>query len=403
MEEQGHCNVPEKHPGGLGHWVMNQRHGGKEGGRRCDAEQTQKLEELGFQWRIAGMKLDRWEVRFRELKEFKEEYGHCNVPREYPGGLGHWVGHQRRGGKEGSQCRNAERTQKLEELGFKWVVAEMRSDRWELRFRELKEFKEEHGHCNVPEKHPGGLGHWVMNQRHGGKEGGRRCDAEQAHKLEELGFQWGMAGIKLDRWEARFRELKEFKEEHGHCNVPRKHPGGLGHWVGHQRRGGKEGSQRRDAEQAKKLEELGFQWGIAGTRLDQWELRFKELDEFKEKHGHCNVPARYSGGLGTWVSNLRHRGEEECRRRDVEQARKLEELGFRWDTLKTSNRWEARFQQLREFKEEHGHCDVPWKHPGGLGSWVNTQRKEGSHNAEQAQKTEGVRLPMGRGKDVEPV
>ena len=40
-----------------------------------------------------------------------------------------------------------------------------KSDRWEAWLRQLKEFKEEHGHCDVPEKHPGGLGDWVRNQR----------------------------------------------------------------------------------------------------------------------------------------------------------------------------------------------------------------------------------------------
>lgn len=115
--------------------------------------------------RLAKMS-DRWEARLRELQEFREERGHCDVPRKHPGGLGHWVEHQRRGGKEGNPHRNAEQTQKLEELGFRWD-AERCS--WVERFQQLQEFKEEHGHCNVPQKHPGGLGQWVMNQRRGGK------------------------------------------------------------------------------------------------------------------------------------------------------------------------------------------------------------------------------------------
>merc|ERR1712238_600814 len=85
----------------------------------------------------------------------------------------------------GSRRLDAGRIQKLEELGFQW---NMMPDRWEARLRELREFKEEHGHCNVPSKHPGGLGDWVMYQL--SKKEGRCLDAGRIQKLEELGFQW---------------------------------------------------------------------------------------------------------------------------------------------------------------------------------------------------------------------
>merc|ERR1719401_282134 len=128
----------------------------------------------------------KWEARLRELKEFKEEHGHCNVPYKHSGGLGEWVNNQRRAGKKGRPCLNDHRTQKLEELGFQWGIL---SDRWETRLRELKEFKEEHGHCNVPRKHPGGLGDWMRNQRSAHTKGRQCLDAGQTQKLEELGFQ----------------------------------------------------------------------------------------------------------------------------------------------------------------------------------------------------------------------
>ena len=64
-------------------------------------------------------------------------------------------------------------------------------------FQELKEFKEEHGHCNVPSKHLGGLGKWVDTQRRGGEEGSQRLDAGLIQKLEELGFRWEMATLSV--------------------------------------------------------------------------------------------------------------------------------------------------------------------------------------------------------------
>ena len=41
----------------------------------------------------------------------------------------------------------AERTQRLEAEGFVWNPFD---DLWDTRFSELEEFRQEHGHCNVP-------------------------------------------------------------------------------------------------------------------------------------------------------------------------------------------------------------------------------------------------------------
>jgi len=95
----------------------------------------------------------------------------------------------------------------------------------------------------------------VANQR--SKKRSQLLDAGRIQKLGELGFGWGSNKTLLDRWEARFWELKEFKEEHGHCNVPARHPGGLGNLV--YRQPSKKKSGRLNVDQIQKLEELGVQ------------------------------------------------------------------------------------------------------------------------------------------------
>ena len=67
-------------------------------------------------------------------------------------------------------------------------------------------------------------------------------------------------------WDKRLQELKKFKQEHGHCNVLKQHPGGLGYWVADQRRCGQEDRRRRDTGQTQKLEELGFQWRVGKAK-----------------------------------------------------------------------------------------------------------------------------------------
>ena len=108
-----------------------------------------------------------WEQRFHELKRFKEQYGHCNVPSPYPPNpaLGHWVANIRKAKKRGQLA--AERCRSLDALAFCWVLRPPVPTVWEQRINELKAFKNAHGHCNVPMRYPPNpaLGRWVTNTR----------------------------------------------------------------------------------------------------------------------------------------------------------------------------------------------------------------------------------------------
>ena len=76
-----------------------------------------------------------------------------------------------------------EKLQHLSDMGFEWSVKKERDDAiWNQRFEELREFKDEHGHCRVPRK--GKFGSWVNMQRN------RRAftSKEKIMKLEEIGL-----------------------------------------------------------------------------------------------------------------------------------------------------------------------------------------------------------------------
>ena len=61
-----------------------------------------------------------------------------------------------------------------------------------------------------------------------------------------------------------------------------------------------------------------------------------------------------------------------------ERIRALESAGFDWGTIRPdfSTIWDERFQQLREFKVQFGHCFVPHRYSANpkLGGWVSRQR-----------------------------
>jgi hypothetical protein len=125
-------------------------------------------------------------------------------------------------------------------------------------------------------------------------------------------------------WEKWLSELVWFKEEHGHCNVPRgwRENPELGTWVNNQRSNYSRGKLSPD--RMERLEALGFEWDKHAVF---WEKRFSELVRFKEEHGHCNVPDRRSENpqLGTWVNNQRRRGKL-----SPDRMKRLEEIGFRF-------------------------------------------------------------------------
>eukprot|EP00978_Attheya_sp_CCMP212_P009997 scaffold23957_cov56-Attheya_sp.AAC.3 len=132
--KHGHCRPPRSDPSGLGKWVQRQRelmdlH--KEGKKTpLSQERIDKLNSLGFQWRVVARPKDRvkpqpWETRFQQLLDFKEKHGHTIVP-QHLRGLGLWVHDQRVSYKQMQKGQSSrmtpERALKLTEIGFVFEV-----------------------------------------------------------------------------------------------------------------------------------------------------------------------------------------------------------------------------------------------------------------------------------------
>ena len=128
-----------------------------------------------------------WDEKFGELLAYRQENGHCNVPKRYKPNpaLGTWVLTMRQARKTGKLT--TERKQRLEQVGFVWDSLE---SEWERKFEELLAFKEAQGHCNVPaiyKPYPA-LGMWVGAMRTNRRTG--QLTAEREEQLERVGFVW---------------------------------------------------------------------------------------------------------------------------------------------------------------------------------------------------------------------
>jgi len=275
--EHGHCRVPGQWSGNpkLANWVATQRRFKKHG--ELKAERIAALDAIGFEWILErrgtlpllnqrGNMLtvaQAWDAMFVALQKYREAHGNCLVPQRFKENpkLADWVSEQRMAYNRGQLA--AERTHRLDKLGFDW---DPNNTHWEKYYRQLVEFKKEHNHTNVPQRSGKyrELGTWVRNQR-AAKRYNRPIMAERAKRLDELGFIWVI--IEPMAWEKMFAALVEFKKIHGHCNVPQKSHGHtsleqkrLGKWVNSQRTHYYRRKMRPDRQ--RQLESIGFVWNL---------------------------------------------------------------------------------------------------------------------------------------------
>jgi hypothetical protein len=103
------------------------------------------------------------------------------------------------------------------------------------------------------------------------------------------------------------------------------------------------------------------------TQMEQWNLRYQELIQFKNEHKHCSVPLHYAKNpsLAHWVKRQRHqyRMKMEGKHSTLTNDRQavLDKLGFVWDSHAAA--WDERWNQLWEFRENFGHSRVPKNFP----------------------------------------
>jgi len=122
----------------------------------------------------------------------------------------------------------------------------------------------------------------------------------------------------------------------------------------------------------------------ASTRVvshaEKWQLRYRDLVAFKQKHGHCLVPLENSDNpqLAHWVKRQR------CQWKNISKGKKstltperlelLKRLDFVWDAHQAA--WQFRLIQFRQFVRIHGHGNVPSRYPPNpsLAVWAKFQR-----------------------------
>jgi hypothetical protein len=132
-----------------------------------------------------------------------------------------------------------------------------------------------------------------------------------------------------------------------------------------------------------KLNDIGFEcWSV--TIIESWYEKFEQLKAFQREHGHYRVPKTQ---VRQWVST--QRAQNRCLREGKkgyliteEKIQKLNDIGFEWSVTTSSvdcheRDCHERFDQLKAFIKEHGHCRVPLDKDSAtntLSFWGSRQR-----------------------------
>jgi len=161
--------------------------------------------------------------------------------------------------------------------------------------------------------------------------------------LENLGFEWTKsAPVNLKKqqefWEARYQELVQFHQEHGHCNVPRGHENQvLATWV-------------------RTICRLGLPVVVAGASCCSFvQFRSSNFLYFFQVDRQRTYKKIYDDPQG--------RNQTILTPANVEL---LDELGFSWtlgkpregDFVTPEEVWQMRFRELAKYKAEHGEQEV---------------------------------------------
>ena len=186
-DENGHGSPPATYKtmsgDPLGNWVVIQR----KNRAKLDTKKIERLEEVtGWVWSVNDA---RWKAGLSELINFRQTYGHVNVPFSFQSvngfNLGQWTSDLRK--KYSTNKLKPDQINQLEQIsGWIWSVHDAK---WAALFQKLEIFLKREGHLRVPQKwkeEGENLGTWVSSQR-SAKD---TMSPDRRNKLDSIGFIW---------------------------------------------------------------------------------------------------------------------------------------------------------------------------------------------------------------------
>ena len=143
-------------------------------------------------------------------------------------------------------------------------------------------------------------------------------------------------------------------------------------------------------ERIEQLEAIGLDFNDTQQKRDeaQWQSKLELLRQYRDRNGHCRVPAKYEIDgvkLGVWLIDQRAAYKEHSKGKPAriitqERIEQLEAIGLDFNDTQQKRdeaQWQSKLELLRQYREQNGHCRVPTSYEIDgvkLGVWLIDQR-----------------------------
>lgn len=184
----------------------------------------------------------------------------------------------------------------------------------------------------------------------------------------------------MRKFQQFFNALVTYKKEYGDLIIPYNYVSDDGYKLGNIVKGVRAGRYNLFQDEIIKLNEIDFVWRVHNEIhvITDFKTLLKNLVSYKKQYGNLAVPINYvtTDGikLGRIVQHIR-----KGNRKITEKERKyLDHIGFEWSPKRKIRTFKEWYELLLKYKEENGHCDIPYKYvtPDGanLGYWLRNIR-----------------------------
>ena len=318
-----------------------------------------------------------WDHYFSEASIYYAEHGNLNIPKRYttPAGLslGEWLTTQRRV-RAGQIPGNLTEQQiaRLDSIGMEW--GNRNDAAWERGLKEARKFREQFGNLQVPAKYKTKndypLGKWINNARKRRSDG--KLTEERIRQLDQLGMAWKVFDV---RWEQGYALSAVYAQKYGNLDVPRDYKTAdgktLGRWIQNQELAYEQ--KKLSADQIKRLETIGMQWGCRYDR--QWNEVYQAAKRYFEANGSLDIPVAYVSpegyALGKWVRRQQYAYRNPEKSNAIlsqERIELLDAIGMQWEK---PDPWQHRYELAQEYKKQYGNLEIPAKYKTTDGIWLS--------------------------------
>lgn len=339
-------------------------------GAECWGESTVALLKLCPEAKLLG--LTATNIRYLDNnRDMAEELFDSRVASDMT--LGEWLTTQRRV-RAGQIPGNLTEQQvaRLDSIGMEW--GNRNDAAWEHGLEEARKFREQFGNLQVPAKYKTKndypLGKWINNARKRRSDG--KLTEERIRQLDQMGMIWSVFDAK---WEQGYALAAIYAQEYGNLDVPRDYKTAdgktLGRWIQNQELAYEQ--KKLSADQIKRLETIGMQWGSRYDR--QWNEVYQAAKRYFEANGDLDVPVAYVSpegyALGKWVRRQQYAYRNPEKSNAIlsqERIELLDAIGMQWEK---PDPWQHRYELAQEYKRCHGNLEIPAKYKTADGIWLS--------------------------------